>query len=527
MMDSGATESRVFGPPGCGKTHWISNKVREMADQVGGDQVSVCSMTRAAVREIVGRDIPIPEDNMTTLHARCKRAIGAGAPAETRVAEFVKAYPKYANEATLPVSLLRSIDAKGDGVDETVLTGGGLTSYEKAQILRQQMTPFKDWPSHVLSWYTVWAKWCKDEGIFDFTGWLEEAMRTDALPHQQVVFIDEAQDHTPLQIAVIRSWPTVHRILVGDDDQNIYEWSGAIPGTFLLPEIPSEREKVLSQSYRVPRSVHKVATAWIGQIRKRKPKEYAPKPEDGEVIYGDISLSQMQYDWHKLLDFFGDSTKSTMILTSCGFQLTDIIIALKSLGIPFHNPYRLSNAQWNPLGGPMRIMRSYLVGDRAWTGLEVLAWAPILQAKLVFKRGGQKRLLDMCEELKAEDVSEDLLRACILPARFDQIMAQDQTLFTTDRKIGVPGDWKYTYRILESHGIMAEPKIIVGTIHSVKGGEADDVLLFPDLSAAGNREYLGRARDSIIRLFYVGMTRAKERLILGEASSFNAVNWRV
>ena len=100
-------EYRVYGPPGTGKTTWISNKVREMAAQVGGDQVSVCSMTRAAVREIVGRDIPVPEDNISTLHARCKRSLGAGAPAESKIAEFIKAYPKYANELTLPAYLLK------------------------------------------------------------------------------------------------------------------------------------------------------------------------------------------------------------------------------------------------------------------------------------------------------------------------------------------------------------------------------------------------------------------------------------
>src|SRR5205823_14468766 len=55
------------------------------------------------------------------------------------------------------------------------------------------------------------------------------------------------------------------------------------------------------------------------------------------------------------------------------------------------------------------------------------------------------------------------------------------------------------------------PRVIVGTIHSVKGGEADVVFLFPDLSAAGDAAYQrnGPTRDAVIRLFYVGMTRAR------------------
>jgi superfamily I DNA/RNA helicase len=58
------------------------------------------------------------------------------------------------------------------------------------------------------------------------------------------------------------------------------------------------------------------------------------------------------------------------------------------------------------------------------------------------------------------------------------------------------------------------PQVVVGTIHSVKGGEADVVYLFPDLSKAGSAEYqrFGPPRDAVIRLFYVGMTRARETL---------------
>ena len=66
------------------------------------------------------------------------------------------------------------------------------------------------------------------------------------------------------------------------------------------------------------------------------------------------------------------------------------------------------------------------------------------------------------------------------------------------------------------------PQVIVGTIHSVKGGQADCVYLFPDLSQAGDAQYRrdGPPHDSVIRQFYVGMTRAREKLyICGRESS--------
>ena len=60
------------------------------------------------------------------------------------------------------------------------------------------------------------------------------------------------------------------------------------------------------------------------------------------------------------------------------------------------------------------------------------------------------------------------------------------------------------------------PRLTVGTIHSVKGGEADIVYLFPDLSPAAAKLWIRghRTQAPIYRQFYVGMTRARETLVL-------------
>jgi len=66
------------------------------------------------------------------------------------------------------------------------------------------------------------------------------------------------------------------------------------------------------------------------------------------------------------------------------------------------------------------------------------------------------------------------------------------------------------------------PKVIVGTIHSVKGGEADHVYVFPDISY---KAHCGQEQDTLIRMFYVAMTRAKQTLTLCERGSRHAVSW--
>jgi superfamily I DNA/RNA helicase len=56
--------------------------------------------------------------------------------------------------------------------------------------------------------------------------------------------------------------------------------------------------------------------------------------------------------------------------------------------------------------------------------------------------------------------------------------------------------------------------VVIGTIHSVKGGQADVVYLVPDLSGRGASEWAqpGARQDGIRRCLYVGMTRARREL---------------
>ena len=60
-----------------------------------------------------------------------------------------------------------------------------------------------------------------------------------------------------------------------------------------------------------------------------------------------------------------------------------------------------------------------------------------------------------------------------------------------------------------------DPRITASTIHAAKGGEADNVVLYTDLSPAADAE-MRRNPDDIHRVFYVAVTRAKENLYIIE-----------
>mgnify|MGYP003668155605 FL=1 len=61
--------------------------------------------------------------------------------------------------------------------------------------------------------------------------------------------------------------------------------------------------------------------------------------------------------------------------------------------------------------------------------------------------------------------------------------------------------------------IFEKPKIKLSTIHGAKGGEADNVLLFLDLSGKAVKE-MEKNPDDAHRVLYVGVTRAKTNLVL-------------
>ena len=61
--------------------------------------------------------------------------------------------------------------------------------------------------------------------------------------------------------------------------------------------------------------------------------------------------------------------------------------------------------------------------------------------------------------------------------------------------------------------IYEKPKIRLSTIHGAKGGEADNVLLYLDLSTKALAA-MQENPDDAHRVLYVGMTRAKKNLVL-------------
>jgi len=158
--------------------------------------------------------------------------------------------------------------------------------------------------------------------MYDFTDMLEsfpeEGFRS--CPAFKLCFVDEAQDLSPIQwdIAHILDEKSDRMYSAGDDDQAIYRWAGADVDHFINLDGGSE---TLSQSYRIPLEVHRLAERVVGRIDKRFLKDYKPRVDSLGSVRRIFSIEEMDM-----------SEGSWLVLAQAGYQLQPVATELKSSG---------------------------------------------------------------------------------------------------------------------------------------------------------------------------------------------------
>jgi superfamily I DNA/RNA helicase len=504
--------------------------VSHAANKYGPKGVLVTSFTKAAAVELARRNTLLHKKQIGTLHSICARALGGVRIAEVRIGEWNREHPKF--------RLSVRIDDEDDLAclqdrRRSRTFGDGL--YESLQILRARMVPAERWPQNVESFAAAWTAWKKASHYMDFTDLLETALLEfpSAPGNPSVIVADEAQDLSPLHLALLRQWAqrAEHLLLAGDDDQGILVFTGADPEALLAKNGPEYFRIVLSQSYRVPRAVQIFAEAWVQQLTRREPKPYQARPEDGEVglfSQGHYRSPQAIVDHAETYLAHG---KRVLFLATCSYMLEPLKRILFDRGLPFSNPYRRKRPDWNPLdrreGKALQVERllAYLrprseLDGLPWRAQDLLLCLPwlhpdgILTDDAIQWISSRTYLHDpSLSRFFRPEALEDLQKAMRgdLPNCLTWWLHHLKT-----RKARIA---KYYSLITLRHGTKAlksEPQIIIGTVHSIKGGEADVVYFFPDLSATGIRQWAShpKERDAVIRLAYVAMTRARESLIV-------------
>jgi DNA helicase-2/ATP-dependent DNA helicase PcrA len=507
--------------------------------------VLVTSFSRTAAAELAGRDLPINPDRIGTLHSHCYRTLGAPEIAEANVDEWNRENPHL---TITPVKKQGRIDGD-DSTEEAEQEREGDLWLRQLNRFRGMMIPPEWWPANLRQFAARWQQYKDAQGLLDFTDLIETALRDIpfAPKRPSVMFADEAQDLNRMQLTLIRKWGehAKYFILAADDDQAIMTFTGASPDAVLDPEIPEDHKIILKQSYRVPRAVHSAAIRLIRQVTRRQEKPYLPRPADGVCTYASGTWCSPDYWILKTAIEHLERGQSVMFLASCSYMLGPVVQVLQKNGIPFHNPYRKSNGFWNPLrlsrkGSSANRVLALLVAHpdygenrRDWTYNDLKLWTEWLAAKSILHPGKKAEIdradnssvvsLKTLDALFASDALVSLLHAFQGDSRqlLDWWRRRVTASFQARVQFPVEVAMERGPRALEE-----KPKVIVGTIHSVKGGEADVVFLFPDLSQAGDAAYqrFGPSRDAVIRTFYVGMTRAREVVYIAEKASAMAIS---
>ena len=482
--------TKVFGPPGSGKTTYLLNVVeKELAAGVSSARIGYFSFTRKAAHEARDRAIEkFPALNakadfpfFRTLHSLAFFCLGMS-PKDMM---GVENYAEFAKDAGIRLKIgtdnEEHLNVKADNPI--------LNEINLARIKGLDLHTHYNQSAMDIEWFhfefveRAYRHYKQANGLFDFTDLLEMIVqREEDLPYLDVVIVDEAQDLSRIQ------WDLVQKLakrckrfyLAGDDDQAVYTWAGADVKAFLA--FPG-RIEFLTQSHRVPSRIHTLASSIVARIQNRQEKTWFPKAEEGEIKH---------YNGFHQVDI---TVGQWLILASTNYMLNDLHNWIKSQGLLFERQGRSSI--------PDKVVEAVVCWERLRAGREI----PLEQVKTIYSFMAPECITRGHRTLTKAN-PDKLYSMATLTAhhglQVDMIWHQVLTKIGTDKI-------EYLIAILRRGAKLTKPTILLSTIHGAKGGEADNVLLITDLSPKFATEYAKDA-DNINRLLYVGITRAKKTL---------------
>jgi superfamily I DNA/RNA helicase len=309
----------------------------------------------------------------------------------------------------------------------------------------------------------------RENDLYDYTRILEEGKNKIVLD-KEYIFIDEAQDLTPLMFSVVeKAEKTAKVLLLGDPNQSIFGFAGARDSILggISPVF------TLEKSNRCFSEIVEYAKEYMEYDMR-----FLPKQSGGEV-YEDF---KHEHVIDSIVEQVEQSNNNTFILTFTVKSAVSISQKLKDNKIPhklFHeDPYPKDC---------VRVWRLYHLPFEKLTidDFSVLEKTP-LKAKSFIKKFSKLKHLPavIVEELR--EIHNKILKV----SPFDVFKSLDQEKLEETMN---------TYK--------PEAKINVSTIHRIKGDEADTVFVLFDIPQKLPTKYANY-------LLYTASTRAIKKLVV-------------
>lgn len=514
----------ILGPPGCGKTTTLTAIATQLlADEYTPAAICYTAFTRVAAD--VARDRAVMacggsvEDYQWygTIHSLCGRLLEFDwrerlladntAKGQSLLRTFGRArgYPfEFGRE--------RDYDEEADLFTSSGAEGNRLLGWwnwarqccyglDEAIDRWQQVASAPLTPTRQQTFVADYEGLKAELGMEDFTDVLQHADAAEVCPPTHVLIVDEAQDLSPLQWRIIDRWRERAELvyLAGDDDQAIYGFQGGDARLF-LERVHEGDTHSLGQSYRLPRSVHAISTWLATRIQERAEKPFAPRPAEGAVAERalfNVPFAQTPGSWFVL-------ARNTRLLDSVRAYLEEHAIPYSSRrGFdPVRRYYPAAHAITDlSRGRSIRREDLQAVLHRLTMGKD---YDPT-------QIGAERRMTRRIPEIVAPSRLIDL---GFMPAFVDRMRGEQTPVRLLSGIVGRPANYLRTLQKRHGDDVFAQPpRIELGTIHSFKGDEADNVALLMDMAPASQRS-LEHDPDSEHRVWYVGLTRARERLYL-------------
>jgi len=494
-------ELLYYGPPGTGKTQNISNLIRGCIEEgIPPERIACVSFTRKAAsesRERVCKDWGLTEDMLPYFQTLHSMAFHSGGYKRSDVIS-----KKDLEEIGYEVGLSFSARDGGDTDFDMLGISDGDTYLNLHHLARSKRRDLEEIYSEASNYDLNWSvlqrliisyeNFKSVRGKIDFTDMIEEFVKRDEPLDIDALFVDEAQDLSTLQwnmISVLRRTPRI-QIFTGDDDQAIMGFQGADVHAF---QNCTPNKEVLTQSYRVPQEPYGIAQDIVRRIEGRAPKVWYPTKHSGSVrwhnsIY-DVPLEEGE--WCLL-------ARTNKIASHYANQLREEGWVYSRFGHPSIPPKMydaiLSWENWtegHPLGvDQIKNIYNYMNANVGY----LKGYGPRSKTFLNREEG----------VMFSMDQAHSELGLCITEGRWHEVLGKidDETRH-------------YVLNALRRGDNVKHPRIKISTIHSMKGGECDNIIVIPDLSPAAYREYR-KTPETEHRVFYVAVTRAKKALHLLE-----------
>lgn len=314
----------------------------------------------------------------------------------------------------------------------------------------------------------------QERGMVDFADFMEP--QHHAPLDVDIIIIDEAQDLTHQQWAFARTIGAEAKrvIIAGDDDQCIFQWSGADLKSFLSFR---GNLRTLPLSHRLPRKIWSFANQIVSRIGIRKSKIWSPRDEEGEIHH-------LDHPDQALLS----EGKNWLLLARHQYQLATLRKICRDQGVVYQE-----GGVWSNQASTVRGVVAY---ESVRTGGRI---SPAQALNIARYIPGMSPPEPTEHDMAWNDIA--------WPFQGQPDWMAAMTGIGTD-------EMEYIRRLRREGESLSKPgRIIISTIHGVKGGEAENVLLVPDVSKRA-LEGFEHFPDQELRVWYVAASRASQRLFL-------------